>query len=1028
MNTQSRTVRVFLSSTFRDFAEERDLLVRKVFPELRRKCREREVELVDVDLRWGITEEEAQQGKVLPICLAEIDRSRPFFMGFIGERYGWVPEKNQYDISLLLEQSWLDEHRGGKSVTELEMLHGVLNNPAMEDRAFFYFRDSAYSQAKGGTYLSEGPRENAKLEALKDRIRQSGFPVVENYRSPEELAERVRVDLWKVINEAFPESDVPDALAQERMRHDAYSAARRRLYLGGEKYFQFLDAAMKAKAFKPVLVSGQSGGGKSSLFANWTARRSKTHPKTALILHHLGCGADAADPVRMATRIMQQIARITGDEFKPDSDPDKVLEKLPESLAIASAWAEREERELLLVLDGLEKVSDRQHLRWFPAHVPPRVKLLASCLDGEVLEAAKRRLDWSELKVKPFTRTEQTRFIKEYLGRYRKSLTTPQRKSLQSHPLCGNPLFLLTVLEELRVFGVHEKLQERLQVLLSPPASKGKDEEPTVDDVFEHVLGRIEEDLGKKPVQTALEAIWASRSGLFQEELLSIASLAPAQWAAIQIALDESLYDGGGKINFGHYYLSKAVEDHYGLTGKVKNELHKKIAEWFAEKKVDFRVAEELPWQWRESNNLQNLQECLLRKDLFQALHLRSAHELLGYWISCDSDAIENNERPIETAYKNAWDQWSQVNECEKDEFLLVQLSSFLKLCGCYGPFAYRLHELAMECSKQHGDTNFRFVTSAKNFALFLEQRGDYSKSEGIYRKLVESQERILGADHIETLRTLGSLGNHLRKRKEYPDAKEIYERLLPHTDKQFGPEHPETLRCKSGLGRLLSETGELDAAEGIFKSIFEKQKTALGIDHPDTLQTAESISNLSKRKKDYENAELYLQFAFSGKQKTKGIIHPSTIVCAVNLGSLWAERGEFEKATDIYWRAINHAENVMGTVHPFTLSIVNNFGTIMKLKKDYDGAESLFQSALKHREPILGKEHRETLQTVVNLAKIFRSKGDPQSMIRLLRVWGQKSEKFANALRLHKKINPESRDEVFASVNLKAIENYISY
>ena len=69
--------------------------MRKVFPELRRKCRERQVELVDVDLRWGITEEEAKQGKVLPICLAEIDRSRPFFMGFIGERYGWVPEKDQ---------------------------------------------------------------------------------------------------------------------------------------------------------------------------------------------------------------------------------------------------------------------------------------------------------------------------------------------------------------------------------------------------------------------------------------------------------------------------------------------------------------------------------------------------------------------------------------------------------------------------------------------------------------------------------------------------------------------------------------------------------------------------------------------------------------------------------------------------------------------------------------------------------------------------------------------------------------------
>ena len=70
----TRTVRLFLSSTFRDFGEERDLLVRKVFPPLRARLKDRFVELVDVDLRWGITVEEAERGEVLPIFLAEIDR------------------------------------------------------------------------------------------------------------------------------------------------------------------------------------------------------------------------------------------------------------------------------------------------------------------------------------------------------------------------------------------------------------------------------------------------------------------------------------------------------------------------------------------------------------------------------------------------------------------------------------------------------------------------------------------------------------------------------------------------------------------------------------------------------------------------------------------------------------------------------------------------------------------------------------------------------------------------------------------
>ncbi|MEY2802296.1 MAG: hypothetical protein RL513_1881, partial [Pseudomonadota bacterium] len=58
--SSGRSIRIFLSSTFRDFGEERDLLVRRVFPALRAKLRDRFVELVDVDLRWGITVQQAE--------------------------------------------------------------------------------------------------------------------------------------------------------------------------------------------------------------------------------------------------------------------------------------------------------------------------------------------------------------------------------------------------------------------------------------------------------------------------------------------------------------------------------------------------------------------------------------------------------------------------------------------------------------------------------------------------------------------------------------------------------------------------------------------------------------------------------------------------------------------------------------------------------------------------------------------------------------------------------------------------------
>jgi len=88
-----KTVTVFISSTFNDMHAERDYLVKRVFHELREWCEQRKLRLVDIDLRWGVTEADATSRNTVKVCLKRIDESRPFFLCFLGQRRGWVPEK-----------------------------------------------------------------------------------------------------------------------------------------------------------------------------------------------------------------------------------------------------------------------------------------------------------------------------------------------------------------------------------------------------------------------------------------------------------------------------------------------------------------------------------------------------------------------------------------------------------------------------------------------------------------------------------------------------------------------------------------------------------------------------------------------------------------------------------------------------------------------------------------------------------------------------------------------------------------------
>jgi NACHT domain- and WD repeat-containing protein len=96
MPNRNRTFRVFVSSTFGDFAAERDALHRRVFPALRTRCEAHGFRFQAIDLRWGVRDEAALDHRTMTICLREIRRCRdsgirPHFMVLLGDRYGWRP-------------------------------------------------------------------------------------------------------------------------------------------------------------------------------------------------------------------------------------------------------------------------------------------------------------------------------------------------------------------------------------------------------------------------------------------------------------------------------------------------------------------------------------------------------------------------------------------------------------------------------------------------------------------------------------------------------------------------------------------------------------------------------------------------------------------------------------------------------------------------------------------------------------------------------------------------------------------------
>jgi len=613
---------------------EREELVKRVFPQLRKRCEQRGVVWGEVDLRWGVTDEDRAEGRVLPLCLAEIQRCRPYFIGILGERYGWIPDRVSPDV--LATEPWISRE-SAKSVTELEILHGVLNDPAMAGHAYFYFRDPRYLESLPEAERQDGhedaPHLRARLADLKDRIRASGFPVHEGYPDPEALGAKVLADFAALIDSLYPAGAEGDPLTREAAEHEAFGRHRSRVFVCPAGALAPLDHLL-AHGGPPLALTGEPGSGKSAVLANWAAqRREALGPAALWIAHFAGASALSADWVALSRRLIGELARQSSLPLPLPERPEDLPGALERSLFEVCA-----RRPTVLILDGLDQLEDHDgapDLAFLPRHLPPSLRLVAATLPGRPL-AEWRRRGWQETAVPPLAPADRAELVTRYLAQFAKRLGADRVARIAAAPPCANPLYLKTLLDELRQHGEHETLPVRIEELLAAR---------TVPALLALVLGRWERDFARERphlVRDALRALWAARRGLSEAELLEILGsrakrLSHAIWTPLALAAEDSLVDRSGLLGFFHDDLRRAVERRYLHRADSRRAAHRRLAAYFAHSPPGDRKLDEMPWQLARSGESGRLRDLLAQPDFLVALDRRRATDARQYWAQLEA-------------------------------------------------------------------------------------------------------------------------------------------------------------------------------------------------------------------------------------------------------------------------------------------------------------------------------------------------------------------------------------------------------
>ena len=693
-----RTVRVFISSTFRDMHGERDLLTRFVFPELRARAHTKQIKVYEVDLRWGVTEEDARSNKALEICLSEISRCQ-YFVGLLGQRYGWIHD--EYEVPDSPEYDWLKEFPPRRSITEVEMHHAALCDPDKAvGKAFFYFRAMAALDTipkEFSTYFC-GESEEAveKIENLKDKIRMSGLEVYDNYPGRwlgvvdgkpmmgglEDFGERVLHNLWNAIQKDHPEDDArEDPIAQATALHEAFVESRASTFVGRRALLKKAHEAVENEVGGVVLLAGKPGSGKSAFMAAFAQHFSLSDAcksRDLVITHFIGAAPDSTDIASLLNRLCHEMKRRFNLPMDvPQEYPELVKEWhgfLEESVLTVGKGSR-----LLVLIDGIDLLEDKHNgrsMEWLPDEIPEGVVIMLSGVESGscVTLLRKRKPAPFEVTIGALDIFDKAEMVRQSLVKHRKALDESpfnnQMKLLLSKKEANNPLYLHLACEELRVFGIFEQVTAFLKKM--PPA---------LSNLLQDILMRLETEHDPELLSTSLALLSLVRNGLLEHELAGVLSKYAVEKEAtdsdssddvlpcmvisrllrsLQGFLQPTGQENSNLLTLAHRDIEKAVRLRYlrGASSSKEKSYHHLLANYFmseADPKGDKtfksnsgRAFSELPYHLMAAGQWKELEEVLCNIHFVVAkCQLGLAQQLLEDYAPTPSELPQGKAREL---------------------------------------------------------------------------------------------------------------------------------------------------------------------------------------------------------------------------------------------------------------------------------------------------------------------------------------------------------------------------------------------
>ncbi len=285
--------------------------------------------------------------------------------------------------------------------------------------------------------------------------------------------------------------------------------------------------------------------------------------------------------------------------------------------------------------------------------------------------------------------------------------------------------------------------------------------------------------------------------------------------------------------------------------------------------------------------------------------------------------------------------------------------------------YEYR-RQLYLFCCGRYGETDAKTLAALGNLAITAGDQNRHEEALRMKQKIYDIRRKLLGENAPETVKAALNLSVTLSKLDRHEEALSLKQTVYEKRLVMLGADHPDTLRAVNNLAVTYRRLRQYEKALELQRQVYDQRRAIWGKSHPDTVRALNNLSVTMTDLRQYAEAMPLQQQVFKLRSELLGPYDIETLRAGNNLGCTLNLMDRYEEGCACLEPLLRDCQKHLGEIHQLTLVTENNLARAFYGIGRYEDAVRMQEDVVQKSRSFYPEGHILYIRRLLALA-VFR-------------------------------------------------------